>query len=255
MRNVYWMALGGCALLAGLSQTVPALETGPATTAAATRPATQPATQPAPIPVFKVGGKALALPAPTPDFVEIGNQGRPKFEFFGTAETRLIAGYVTPADKVQILKSAPDFEMSQYAMIQVFRKLEATDITPADYKAIVDDICRAATGKELEANVKLAQEDIRRRLKEINLEPVNIGKPVSLGTLFSGSDAMCVGIISVVKTRKANKQVAGAFGVVRVKERILMFQIYNDYKDATSVQWLTETGQQWVEAIQKANAQ
>lgn len=233
---------------------------GAGTDSPASKPATAPATAPnvapdtRPAPTFKIGAVAVALPAPSVDFVEVGDDSRPKLELFCPDTNRLISGYVTPADLAKIVQSDPKLEMMRYALVEVPRGAEYMDCKPADFKEVLSGI-DDAMGGQIDATFKDAQDAIDRRLKDLNLDTIDIGKPSMLGTLFSMTDAKGFGMVTVVKAGGQSKKIACAFSVLRVKQRLLMVYLYSDYKDESSIKWLGETSERWMTAILAANAQ
>ncbi|MEI7768133.1 MAG: hypothetical protein WCJ97_11930 [Phycisphaerae bacterium] len=219
----------------------------------ATQPATRPATQPAAVPTYKVGTVAIALPTINADFIEVGEDQRPKMEILCPAVNRLIAVFVTPEDQVKIIKSDNELKMKRYALVEVPRRGEFVNCTPADFQKIAADIA-AGPGKELDKGINLAQEELTRRMKDLNLDAIELGKPVPLGTLYSKPDALGAGMVVLVKSGKQNIKVAMALSFIRVKQRLLLVYLYTDYQDVNSIKWLSETSERWATAILEANA-
>jgi hypothetical protein len=206
---------------------------------------------------FRVGLKSIAIPSPSSDLSEIGSDYRVLLETLAPTTNRLIAAFNRPEDLHQILTGG-DTPLMRYALVEVPRRAEFVDVDGATFKTLADGFAQQF-GTTLEGAMKTSQDDINRKLKELNsgAASITIDKPLPLGAFFSKPDAAAFGMVTSVSMAAkgpTTKMVAG-IGLVRVQNRILFLYVYSVYKDDTSVQWVRETSEQWADAILKANEQ
>jgi hypothetical protein len=210
---------------------------------------------PAETQIFRVGLKSIAIASPSKDLTEIGPDYRVTLETLAPATNRLVAAFTRPEDLHQILAGG-DTPLPRYALVEVPRRAEFADIDPATFKTVADSVAKQL-GTSLEADIKTAQDDFNHNLKELNSSSatIAIGKPFSLGTLFSKPNAAAFGMIASVSGRGPETKMAVAIVVLRVQSRVLYLYLYSIYNGETTVQGLLNTSEQWADAILKANAQ
>lgn len=204
-------------------------------------------------PTYRAGLKSISIPSPTTDLVETGTDYRVLLEPLSPTTNRLIAAFVVPAD-LDALRSGRSAALNRYALVEIMRRSEFTDVTPEMFKQVADAI-GAQFGAEVNSSLKDQQDEINRRIKALNSKPaeVTLEKPVELGTLFSKTDAYASGMIMPVTAGgKTTKMVMGMIAL-RVQARMLFVYTYTEYKDEASLQWIRTTDEQWADEILKAN--
>jgi hypothetical protein len=204
---------------------------------------------------YRVGLKSIAIPSPSKDLSEIGPDYRVVLETLAPASNRLVAAFTRPEDLKRILAGG-DAPLPRYALVEILRPAEFVDVDSATFKTVADSLAKEF-GANIEADMKLAQDDLNRNLKELNSNSasVAIGKPLPLGALFSKPDAAAFAMVESVSAKGPETKVAMAVVVLRAQNRVLFLYLYSIYKDESTVQWLRNTSEQWADAILKANAQ
>ncbi len=206
------------------------------------------------IQTYRAGLKSIAIPPPTSDLIETGPDYRVLFEPFAPAGNRLIAAFVLP-DDMTIIRAGQVANTKQYALVEVLRRAEFATLTPDLFKQIADTAA-AQFGADVNATFKDQQDDLNRRLKEINgagAASVNLDKPAQLGLLFSKPDACGFGMIMPVSAKGITLKMIVAIVYMRVQERLIYSALYTEYKDDSSVQWARKTAEDWAGAILAAN--
>ncbi len=218
----------------------------PQDTASARPKATEPQT-------YRVGLKSIAIPSPSKDLSEIGSDYRVVLETLAPATNRLVAAFNRPEDLNQILAGG-NAPLPRYALVEIPRRVEFVEVDSATFKTVADSVAKEF-GANIEADVKSAQDDLNRKLKELNSNSaaVAIGKPLPLGILFSKPDAAGFAMVESVSGQGPETKIAMAIVVLRAQNRVLFLYLYSIYKDETTVQWLRNTSEQWADAILKAN--
>jgi len=207
----------------------------------------------APAQQFRVGGVSIAIPPPAAGMVEVGEDNRPLLDPVVPDSNRLVAAFLLAKD-VGSLRSGVSETLTPYALVEVLRSGEFTDIGASDFKDLADSISQQL-GTVLDSSVKESEEEFNRRMKAMNLDNVQIsyGKPVMLGTLFTQDDAFAFGMMApVTSSGKTAKMIVGTV-LLRVRNRVLFVYFYSVYKDAQTLDWIRNVSQQWTGAILAAN--
>lgn len=204
-------------------------------------------------PTYRAGLKSFTVPPPTPDLVEAGSDYRVMFEQLAPTANRLIAAFSQPAD-LQILRTSGGAALGTYALVEVPRRAEFSDISPEQFKQIAESM-GTQFGATVVATLKDQQDEINRRLKALNAAPgdITLDKPVQLGTLFSKPDACAYGMLMSVSTGEKAKKMAMGLTLLRVQSRILFIYTYTEYKDESTVQWIRTTDEHWADTILQSN--
>jgi hypothetical protein len=201
---------------------------------------------------FRAGMQSITIPTPAADLVEPGPDYRVLLEPMAPVTNRLIAGFLQPAD-LEAMRSKGGNQLLHYALVEVPRRAEFADVTPDLFKQVADSVA-GQFGASLDGTLKDQQDEVNRRLKELgSAKSVTIDKAVPLGAFFKKPDATSYGMIMPVTVDSKTVKLAMDMIVVRVRQRLLFLYIYNEYKDESSIQWLRTTGEQWADAILKAN--
>lgn len=200
----------------------------------------------------RVGAVSIDIPPPTKDLVEPGPDYRVIFEPLAPVSNRLIAAFV-PQDKMDTVHKGNVPPMNEYALVEVARRTEFTEIDPASFQQIAV-VLGKQFGGDLNQFAKDGQEEINHNLKALGASPsVTIDKPVTLGIFFAMPNAIGVGSITPYNVNGVTTRMAGCFAVLRVRGRILSVFTYAAYKDEATVLWVKTTSEQWARAILKAN--
>lgn len=203
---------------------------------------------------FRVGARSIAIPAPPAGLEETGSDYRVLLDVLVPSNNRMVAAFVPPA-VLQVLTTGKRPALTQYALVEVPRTLEFTDLSPAVFGQIVDTM-NQQFGAVMNSTLKDQQDDLNRRLKALNpnTTAVTIDKPVLLGSLFSKQDAAGYGMIAPVTTSAgATTKMAAGVAVLRTHERVLFAYFYTVYKDEDTIKSVRTISEQWVDSILAAN--
>jgi hypothetical protein len=202
---------------------------------------------------YRAGTKSLVIPPPSSEFVEIGSDYRVILEGLTPETNRLIAAFLLPAE-IPLVESGSDKPMTRYVLVEIPRKVEFADVNPDIFKQITDALGQQFGGN-LDASLNGQMDEVNRRLKALGTasSTINIDKPVQLGILFSTTDAYSYGMIIPVTANGVTTKMAMELIALRIKNRVIFAYIYAQYKHEGTVQWLRKTGEDWADAILKAN--
>ena len=207
-------------------------------------------TKSAPVESFKAGGTPVAIPSPTAEMSEVGYDNREIMEVSVAPENRLIAAFVPTEDLPKFTKGLD--ELTRYAMVQVPRRGEYMDCGASDFKEVTDGL-KEAFGDVMSSSMKEAEDEIKRRMKSLDLDEVSLGKPIQLGCLFSKQDAYGFAMVVPVAMGGQNMKMACGAVLMRVKQRLLFVYLYAEYKNDETIKWIRKATEDWADAILKAN--
>jgi hypothetical protein len=200
----------------------------------------------------RVGAVSIAIPSPTNDLAEPGPDYRVIFETFAPTSNRLVAAFV-PQDKMDAIRKGNAPPMDEYALVEVARRSEFTDIDSAAFQRIAEELAKQFGGDLSQFSSK-GQEEINRNLKALAKSvSVTIDKPVPLGVFFSMTNAIGVGSIAPYNVNGVTTRRVGCMAFVRVRGRVLSVFTYAAYKDEGTAMSVKTTSEQWARAILKAN--
>jgi hypothetical protein len=223
-----------------------------ATCRAQTTTGTPPQNPPAP-PTYKAGGTPIAIPPPATDLVEVGDEARGVVEVAVPDSNRLIAAFLLPEDLPRLTKGSDNPMLTKYALVEVPRSGEYSDVEASDFKDIKDEASQEI-GTDLSSSVSETEDEFNRRLKDLNVNATfSLGKPVQLGPLFAKTDAFGFGLITQVTVGANSSNLAMAAAVIRVRKRVIFAYLYAEYKNDDTVKWLRKSSEDWADAILKAN--
>jgi hypothetical protein len=210
------------------------------------------ATTQAQIANVRVGAISIAIPSPTNELVEPGPDYRVVFEPLVPVTNRLVAAFV-PQDKMDAVHKGNMPSLDEYALVEVARRTEFTEIDAATFQQIAEVLGKQFGGDLIQFSSK-GQEEISRNLKALgNSASVTIDKPVPLGIFFAMTNTIGVGSITPYKVNGVTTRMAGCLTLIRVRNRILSVFTYAAYKDEGTVIRVKATSEQWAGAILKAN--
>ncbi len=223
-----------------------------ATCSAQTTTGAPPQNPPAPA-SYKAGGTPIVLPPPTTDLVEVGDEARGVMEVAVPDSNRLIAAFLLPQDLPRLTSGSDNSNFTRYAMVEVPRSGEYSDVEASDFKELTDQASQEI-GSVVSSSFSETEDEFNRRLKDLNVNAtVSLGKPVQLGALFSKTDAFGFGLITQVTVGASSSDMAMAAAIVRVKKRVIFAYLYAEYKNDDTVKWLRKSSEDWADAILKAN--
>jgi hypothetical protein len=202
---------------------------------------------------FRAGGISFSFPPPSDDLIEAGPDYRVLLEPFAPTTNRLVAAFMLQDDLV-LLRGGKRAAMTEYALVEVPRRVEFADVTPETFKQIADGTA-AQFGANLESKVRESVEDTNRRLKELNssIASVSVDKPVYLGVLFSKPDAHGFGASMAYSSNGTTTKVVTGVSVIRVKNRVFFAYLYKRYEDESTLLWIRKASEQWADSILSAN--
>jgi hypothetical protein len=202
---------------------------------------------------YRAGLKSMAIPAPATDLVELGPDYRVLLEPLAPTTNRLIAGFVMPAD-ADAIRSSKKAALTRYALVEVLRRAEFTELSPSDFKQFTDTL-GAQLGETVNAHLKDSQDEINRRIKALGSASaeVTLDKPIQLGILFCKPDACASGMIMPITSNGTTKKMAAGLISMRLQSRLVFLYTYTEYKDESTIQDLRSMDERWVDAILQAN--
>jgi len=202
---------------------------------------------------FRAGLKSFTIPAPSSDLVETGSDYRVLLEPLAPTANRLIAAFIQPAD-LENLHSGGTAKLDTYALVEVPRRAEFSDVTPDQFKEISESMA-SQFGASVTASIKDQQDEINRRLKALHSSSgdITLDKPVQLGTLFSKPDASAYGLLMSVSSNGKTRKMVMGMTILRVQARVVFVYTYTEYKDDSTVQWVRTTEEHWADAILECN--
>jgi hypothetical protein len=202
---------------------------------------------------YTIGNVPIMIPSPSQDLTEVGPDSRMILEVLVPDINRLVAAYTPPSADQSLKKKGPR-ALSEYALVEVLRQAESTDVPPADFKGLVDAVARQMG--TLVATSRAAQEtEVNRKLKGLNLDTdaLSTDKPLHLGCLFSEPDAYGYGLVMPVSANGTSTTMVMGMSIVRTRNRVLFTYIYAAYKDQNTLKWIHTTTEDWADAILSAN--
>lgn len=206
---------------------------------------------------YQVGGVEMTIPAPSSELVEMGSY-RTMMNTYVPDSNRLVAAFLLP-DDLKVFAGGTRKGLLRYAMVEVPRSAESTDISAADFQDAVastdKQFASSSDSPEADTIVKQGQDELNRKLNALNLGHTTLEKPVMLGRFFSKTDAYAFGMIVPVSASGSTVNMLVGVSLLRVKSRVLYGYIYTEYTgDQTEPRMRTEL-EGWADAILRANAQ
>lgn len=201
---------------------------------------------------FIVGGVSVALPPlPGSGMVELGDD-RSRYEVVTPDSNRLIAAYLRAQD-IPTLHSSGTGGINPYALIEVLRTAESSDINASDFKDLVTSVSQQI-GSVIDSAFKESADEFNKRMQAMNLnEQLSYGKPVMLGTFFFKTDAYGFGMIAPVTVNGQTVKMVVGSSLFRVRNRVLFAYFYEVYKDDQTPNEVRADTEKWTDAILAAN--
>ncbi len=200
-------------------------------------------------PEVKAGGVNLTLPGPTSDFGEVGDRLRTTFfELLAPSTNRLLTAYVPKQTLDQLNAGKLTGGLDVYALVEVSRRAEYTDLTSQAFQKLVENM-GPALGKLDAKKAGDVTEEINIRLKSLGTKPVEIGHPEMLGGLFQKTDASGFAMLMAVKQENRSDTMAMGFAVLRVKQRLVFAYLNRKYESPETLELLRKGLEAWADAI------
>jgi len=203
-------------------------------------------------PKIKAGGTELTLPGPGSGFAEAGDKLRTTFfELLAPSSNRLLSAYV-PEKTLERLNAGRSDELDIYAMVEVPRRAEYSDVTPQAFEQVLKGV-EPSMGK-LQLNVGELQQEMNTRLQSLGTKPIDIGHPEMLGGIFRKSNAAGFAMLLAVKQGEDRSDtMAAGMAVLRVKQRLVFAYLYRKYESPETVSWVRKNLEVWCDAILAKN--
>jgi hypothetical protein len=199
----------------------------------------------------RVGLQTIVVPTPTPELVEAGSDYRVLLEPLAPMSNRLVAGFILP-EELKAIQSGTT-KVTRYALVEVPRRAEFADVNEELFKQIADSAAQQFN-VTLSNSMKDLQAELELKVKSLGQNvDVKLDQPVPLGALFNKPNEVGLGMVMTVNVDGTPVKMAGCVGILRVKNRILNAYLFTPYAGEESVKWLRTTGEQWADAMLKAN--
>jgi hypothetical protein len=195
-------------------------------------------------PDFKinVGGQSIMIPPPDTGFVEVGDTIRKMFDTYVDKQNVLKAFYLH-TDNIKKIGIEPiNTQKLKYAVITVVKSAENTDFSENDFiefkKILKDTIPRNLP------DYKKNADQILLKLKDI-IGKQEIGKLVPLATAIDIENAYGFIIFTTINSGYGLQNAIGGSLTMRLKNRILNFNVYSYQINEESLAWVYNTIQVW----------
>ncbi|MGD0738990.1 MAG: hypothetical protein ABR957_05300 [Terracidiphilus sp.] len=209
---------------------------------------------PSGVPSYPVGGVSVAVPVPPGmGMVEVGDY-RVKYEVVTPDSNRLVAAFVSESD-VAKLRNGGTGGINPYALVEVLRAAEFSDLSASDFKSLVDSASNQI-GAVIDSTYKETEAEFNKRMKALNQNTQEtLGQPVMLGTFFYKTDAYSFGMLAPVTVNGTTIKMVVGTVLLRARNRVLFAYFYEVYKDDQTPAQVRAVSEQWTDAILAANAQ
>jgi hypothetical protein len=203
-------------------------------------------------PELKAGGTAVAVPGPAGDFVEAGDKLRAAFfELLVPSNNRLLSAYLQRKALTQTSEGNRTV-LDVYAMVEVPRRAEYADCTPQAFEKVLKST-EAYMGKWSAKNTGELEQELNNHLKTLGAKPIEVGRPEMLGGIFRKSDAAGFAMLATSKVPGATDTMATGFGLLRVKQRLILAYLYRKYESPETVRWVRTNLESWCDAVLAKN--
>ncbi len=207
---------------------------------------------PSGVPSYVVGGVSIVVPAPASGgLVELGAD-RVKYEVVTPDINRLIAAFI-PQQDIAMLRSGGTGGVNPYALVEVLRAAETSDVSASDFKDLVDS-ASSQIGAVVDSTFKESEAEFNQRMKALNSNvQETLGKPVMLGTFFYKTDAYSFGMLAPVTVNGTTIKMVVGTVLLRARNRVLFAYYYEVYQNDQTPAHVRAVTEQWTDAILAAN--
>jgi hypothetical protein len=204
-------------------------------------------------PEAKAGGVSLKFPSPSGGFAEVGDRLRTTFfELLAPSTNRLLTAYVPTQSLEQLNARKAVGALDVYALVEVSRRAEYTDLTPQAFQKVLESM-GPALGQLDTQKVGDVAEEINIRLKSLGTKPIEVGHPEMLGSIFQKDDATGFAMLMAVKQENRSDTMAMGMGVLRVRQRLIFAYLYRKYSSPETVDLVRKGLEGWVDEILAEN--
>ena len=195
-----------------------------------------------------VGGVEIVIPTPNPEMVRLAKSEMTRLP--GLEGGRLIASFAPSAGAVTA--NTPKFFRS--ASVGVMRIDEERAWSASKFRNEFEP----APGHPIEIRRSSVSEALRSLEKTLeSFEGDNLGfqssEAVDMGIFFYWEDSYGFGLaVATFYEGEVSVEILGA-ALIRVNSRLLILQIYAEYEDRGTIEWVGKTLEGWVDSVQNAN--
>ena len=185
--------------------------------------------------------------------MEVGDRLRTTiFELMAPSFNRLLAAYAPAKTIIDLNERKTTGGLDLYALVEVMRQAEYADCTQQAFEEMLKG-AEASMGAFVTENVGQLEEEMNIRLKSLGTKPIEVGRPEMLGGVFRKTDAAGFAMLVAIKQNDRSVTMAGAFAMVRVKQRLIYAYLFRRYESPDTVRWLRKNLDVWADAIVARN--
>ncbi|MGD0581502.1 MAG: hypothetical protein ABR974_01000 [Bacteroidales bacterium] len=191
---------------------------------------------------IEVGGQSILIPPTDTGFVEVGDTIREMYEPLFGGQNILKAVFL-PVNIVQKFGiEAINYKKLKYAVITVSKTAENGSFSENDFIEFKKDF-----KSKIPRNLPEYSKNAKRILLKLNdvLGKQEVGTPVPLATALDIEDAYACIILTTVNSKYGLQSVLGGSLNMRLKNKILNFNIYNYQVNEESLAWIYNTIKVW----------
>ena len=199
---------------------------------------------------YKVGDKEINIPLLSNQFEFIDEEYNAVMEIFIPPTNELLCGFILKTENF-IIETGADDPLSYYAMVQYPKQQQYTNISEYDFKTLENEMKQMLGNGEYDEYFENSEDLLNNRLDKLDLSNFNveIGEPVSLGTLIKKKNVYAFGMITPYKIQ-GNTITKSMLGIlIRVKERIIFVYIYDDFNGKGGIEKIVDLGEDFADRI------
>lgn len=163
-------------------------------------------------------------------------------EMFVPRSNRLLACYVSDADLQNIEAGEP---LRRYALVQTVRRAENQRLTPNAFQEVIKG---AQSGIQDFDNIA-RKSDLNERLKALDLEAMELGGAVQLGSLFAKDNIYNLTMVATNEVNGELRAQVAAVTMMRVNQRLISLYVLSDFEGQESVESTARSSEEWADAI------
>lgn len=204
-----------------------------------------------------VGASSLDIPEPL-GFVAVTPQMRQVWTLVqaGQGDNRILAFYI-PSAQGRAALAGQDADLSRNINVQVLRRFEARDLTPADFQRVIQQIEALVAARQVDAIQAKVLEKYSGNLQQATGANLSLAqtKNLTLPAHIKQPGHFAYSEISTIELtlpggRTQEGEVTATAAAVLIKGKLLMCYVTGAQGD---LQWTRATAQQWVDALLAAN--
>jgi|SRR6185437_15660280 len=174
------------------------------------------------IPKVKAGGIELYLPGPEGDFIEVGDRlSTTVFDLLTPSSNRLLTAYLSRQMQQNMLNGTrPAGGLGLYAMVEIPRGAEYTDVRPQDFQDLVKTVT-TSLGTSVDQAVSNTTDEINARVKELGGKPIAVDHPEIVGSLLHKPDFTGWAMLASIKSGDTGAKMVVMTTMIHVSRRVL----------------------------------